>query len=106
AYEGGGVGEGQWSVVVDGPAHEVAFLGTDRLRVDGHETTVTLTDERTVAARGDRSAVGSGRHEIRAPMPGFLKAVHVAEGDVVEQDAPPATPQAMKMENEARPPAP
>jgi biotin carboxyl carrier protein len=33
-------------------------------------------------------------------MPGLLKAVHVKEGDLVEADAPVATLEAMKMENE------
>jgi biotin carboxyl carrier protein len=33
-------------------------------------------------------------------MPGFLKAVHVKEGDRVAADAPLATLEAMKMENE------
>jgi biotin carboxyl carrier protein len=34
-----------------------------------------------------------------------LKAVHVAEGDVVDRDAALATLEAMKMENELRAPA-
>ncbi len=38
-------------------------------------------------------------------MPGFLRAVHVSEGDVVERDAPLVTLEAMKMENELRAPA-
>jgi biotin carboxyl carrier protein len=33
-------------------------------------------------------------------MPGLLKKVHVKEGDTVELDAPLATLEAMKMENE------
>jgi biotin carboxyl carrier protein len=33
-------------------------------------------------------------------MPGLLKAVHVKEGDRVDADAPLATLEAMKMENE------
>ena len=33
-------------------------------------------------------------------MPGLLKKLHVREGDTVERDAPIATLEAMKMENE------
>ncbi len=38
-------------------------------------------------------------------MPGLLKAVHVREGETVDADAPLATLEAMKMENEIRAPA-
>ena len=107
AYDAREVGPRLWSVVVDGASHEVIFVGGDppRVRVDGRETTVGVTDERALAARKDRGVTATGRHEIRAPMPGLLKAVHVAEGDVVERDAALATLEAMKMENELRAPA-
>lgn len=95
----------QWSVTIEGTSHEVAILGGDRMQVDGIEVAVTATDERALAARRDRGAVGGGRHEVRAPMPGLLKAVHVSEGEVVERNAALATLEAMKMENELRAPA-
>ena len=95
-----------WSVIVDGAAHEIAVLGRDPLRlwVDGVETRVHVADERAVAAarRGGRRA--AGRAEVRAPMPGLLKAIHVAEGERVEAGAPLITLEAMKMENELRAP--
>lgn len=96
-----------WSIVVEGRAHEVVLLGGDppRMRVDDREATVVASDERTLAARRDRARAGGGRHEVRAPMPGLLKAVHVREGDVVEKGAALATLEAMKMENELRAPA-
>ena len=105
AYDAREVAPGAWSVVVDGKAHEVVMLGGERVSVDGRETAVTVTDERAIAARRDRGQLAAGRHEIRAPMPGLLKAVHVAEGDVVERDAALATLEAMKMENELRAPS-
>ncbi|HEX9437490.1 MAG TPA: acetyl-CoA carboxylase biotin carboxyl carrier protein subunit, partial [Candidatus Limnocylindria bacterium] len=76
-----------------------------RMRVDGREAVVVAYDERTLAARRDRALAGGGRHEVRAPMPGLLKAVHVREGDVVERGGALATLEAMKMENELRAPA-
>ena len=94
-----------WSVVVDGASHEVVFLGDERARVDGVELRVAVADERALAARRDRALAGGGRHEMRAPMPGLLKALHVREGDVVEAGAAVATLEAMKMENELRAPA-
>ncbi len=96
-----------WSVVVAGGSREVALLGGDppRMQVDGVEVAVAVADERALAARRDRAAAAGGRHEVRAPMPGLLKAVHVSEGDVVERDAALATLEAMKMENELRAPA-
>ncbi|MDP9266570.1 MAG: acetyl-CoA carboxylase biotin carboxyl carrier protein subunit, partial [Chloroflexota bacterium] len=42
--------------------------------------------------------------ELRAPMAGLLKAVHVVEGATVEQGDAIATLEAMKMENELRSP--
>ena len=92
----------QWSIVVEGESHEVTVVTHDPLRldVDGHDGRATVVDER--ALRAGRGAVGARRDrvELRAPMPGLLKAVHVKEGDRVDADAPLATLEAMKMENE------
>ena len=97
----------QWSVRVAGRSHEVTVLTTEPLRllVDGRETGASALDERAAAAARGTSAVRGGRHEIRAPMPGLLKRVHVAEGDLVERAAPLMTLEAMKMENELLAPA-
>ena len=91
-----------WSVLIEGRAHEVAFLGGDRVSVDGDEVILDIADERAIAAgrAGPRSA--GGRQEIRAPMPGLLKRVHVAEGATVREGDALATLEAMKMENELR----
>jgi 3-methylcrotonyl-CoA carboxylase alpha subunit len=76
-----------------------------RLLVDGTETIASAIDERAAVAARGASAARGGRHELRAPMPGLLKAVHVAEGDVVELGTPLMTLEAMKMENELLAPA-
>jgi biotin carboxyl carrier protein len=91
-----------WSVVVDGEAHEVAFVGADRVWVDGDEIGLAIEDERAVAAgrAGGRSA--DARQEIRAPMPGLLKRVHVVVGTAVSEGDALVTLEAMKMENELR----
>jgi len=94
----------QWSITLDGESHEITVVTHDPLRLDldGHDLRATVIDER--ALRASRGAVGirTGRVELRAPMPGLLKAVHVKEGDRVDADAPLATLEAMKMENELR----
>jgi 3-methylcrotonyl-CoA carboxylase alpha subunit len=97
----------QWLVRLDGRTYDTTVLIRDPLRllVNGTEIAASAVDERSaLAQRGTRQAAG-GRHELRAPMPGLLKAVHVAEGDLVERDAALVTLEAMKMENELRAPA-
>ena len=91
-----------WSVLIEGHAHEVAFLGGDRVLVDGDEVTLEIADERAIAAGRAGPRAGAGRQEIRAPMPGLLKRVHVAAGDPVREGDALATLEAMKMENELR----
>jgi acetyl/propionyl-CoA carboxylase alpha subunit len=91
-----------WSVVIDGHAHEVAFLGGDRVWIDGDEIRLAIADERTLAVAGAGGRAASARQEVRAPMPGLLKRVHVAEGASVAAGDALATLEAMKMENELR----
>jgi biotin carboxyl carrier protein len=97
----------QWRVAIDGRTHEVTVLTRDPLRllVDGTEIAASAIDERALAASPDAHEGSSARRELRAPMPGLLRAVHVKEGDIVERDAPLFTLEAMKMENEIRAPA-
>ena len=96
----------QWSVLLDGRSHEVTLVTADPLRldVDGIDVAAVVVDERLRSARGDGARATSGRVELRAPMPGLLKRVYVAEGDLVEREAPVVTLEAMKMENELRSP--
>lgn len=96
----------QWSITVEGGSHEVTVLTYDPLRldVDGTDVQASVVDERALRAGGATGRLSRGRTELRAPMPGLLKALHVKEGDLVEADAPVATLEAMKMENELRAP--
>ncbi|MDP9276259.1 MAG: hypothetical protein M3O99_11780 [Chloroflexota bacterium] len=92
----------QWSITLEGSSHEITVVTHDPLRLDldGHDVRATVIDERTLRARPGSGAARVGRIEIRAPMPGLLKAIHVKEGDTVELDTPIITLEAMKMENE------
>jgi biotin carboxyl carrier protein len=91
-----------WSVVIDGRAHEVAFVGADRVWVDGDEIGLVIEDERAVAAGRAGGRSSDARQELRAPMPGLLKRVHVAVGAAVNEGDALVTLEAMKMENELR----
>ena len=97
----------QWRVGLAGRTHEITLLTREpmRLLVDGVEVDASALDERTLAASRGTRQHSSGRHELRAPMPGLLRSVHVREGDIVEREAPIVTLEAMKMENELRAPA-
>ena len=97
----------QWHIRIGGRTHEVTLLTREpfRLLIDGVEVDARAADERSVALSKRAGARTAGRHEVRAPMPGLLKAVHVAEGDLVERDTPLVTLEAMKMENELRAPS-
>ncbi len=106
ALDASPVGDDSWTMRLDGASHEVHTLSRDPLRlwVDGREVRASVTDERTLAAERAGGRTRTGRDEVRAPMPGLLKAVHVSEGDLVERGAPLVTLEAMKMENELRAP--
>jgi biotin carboxyl carrier protein len=97
----------QWSITLEGTSHEVTVITHDPLRldVDGRDMTAAVVDERALRAGRGAAGLRAGRVELRAPMPGLLKAVHVNEGDRVEAEAPLATLEAMKMENELRAPS-
>ena len=70
--------------------------------IEGIEYRVAVHD-----ARGERAtkfrhkaAADSGDTEIKAPIPGLISKVLVAEGDKVKKDQPLLTLDAMKLENE------
>jgi biotin carboxyl carrier protein len=62
-----------------------------------------LTAQQAALAEVRKAAKqGAGATIVRSPMPGRIVRVLVAEGDVVEPDAPTVIVEAMKMENEVR----
>jgi biotin carboxyl carrier protein len=95
-------GESVWSVIVEGTSHEVVLLERDplRVRVDGRDLALALIDEREQEASARAGGASLATYEVRAPMPGLILAVHVKEGDVVEEGGSVCTLEAMKMENE------
>jgi biotin carboxyl carrier protein len=97
----------QWSITLDGESHEVTVVTHEPLRldVDGHDVRAAVVDERALRASRGAAGMRAGRVDLRAPMPGLLKAIHVQVGDHVAVEAPLATLEAMKMENELRAPS-
>jgi biotin carboxyl carrier protein len=94
----------------DGPQHAVhlspgrrpghAASGGDVLEVE-----VESAQEAALKAALASAGGGSSSGTIKAPMPGRVVRVLVADGDTVQADAPLLIVEAMKMENEVRAPA-
>ncbi len=82
--------------------------GDWRLDVEGTQYQALVLDPGQEAIRKARQAAGvsSGPAPLRAPMPGMVVRIEVAEGDEVEVGDGVVIVEAMKMENELRAPAP
>jgi pyruvate carboxylase subunit B len=98
-------------LLMDGQHHELAVAGRSpdgwRLIDRGTLREVEALDERT---RHIRSLAGSGAIEptggvVKAPMPGLVVRLLVAEGDQVAAGQGLVVLEAMKMENELKAPA-
>ena len=71
--------------------------------VDGRVVSLELTDPREARRQGV-SADAAGRRDIKAPMPGKVIRLLVAEGDSVEPGQGLVVVEAMKMQNELKSP--
>jgi len=89
----------EW-IIVDRRPHEIVI--DPDLRWLRDHTGVHFVEVRDLDARVARSVSRDGR--IKAPIPGQIKSVLVAEGDRVEVDQPLFILEAMKMENEVHAP--
>lgn len=69
----------------------------------GVRTYVAVESERNrVAARAAGGGAAAKARDVKAPMPGRIIKVFVAEGDAVEAGQPVVIVEAMKMENEVK----
>lgn len=100
---------GQQYVLFVGPTvHRLVVEGRDgnalTLWIDGQRVEASVQDERALLMeRFGMQAGGSGAaKEVKAPMPGLVLAVHVAEGGTVEAGQRLLVLEAMKMENEIK----
>jgi biotin carboxyl carrier protein len=84
----------------EGDHEYIVYLRGEAVRVH----LVTPRDERLLALRKNTRAGGSAAQIVAAPMPGFLKGMLVAEGELVEKGRSLCILEAMKMENEIKSP--
>jgi biotin carboxyl carrier protein len=95
---------GVYSVLVEGRSFEARVIRTEAgmgLELDGRCFTAEVRDPRD---RGQKpaAALGSGRQNVAAPMPGKVIRVLVREGDAVEVGQGLVVVEAMKMQNEMK----
>lgn len=72
--------------------------GRKFISINGEHYTLSLPDEEAALNRGVTGAHGEGRLLIRAPMPGSVLKISVAEKDTVTEGDCLAIVEAMKME--------
>jgi biotin carboxyl carrier protein len=95
---------GVYSVLLAGDSFEVRFLvALDgwTAEIGGRRFPVQVHDPRDAGSRS-KTALGSGRQNIAAPMPGKVVRVLVKEGDQVETGQGLVVVEAMKMQNEMK----
>jgi len=95
---------GVYSVLLDGASYEIRIQPSPEgltASVAGRRLGVEVRNPRD-ASRSSRAAIGSGRQNVTAPMPGKVVRVLVATGDVVETSQGLVVVEAMKMQNELK----
>jgi biotin carboxyl carrier protein len=98
---------GVLSLILDGRTFEFHREGNggDSYLVEGEARyQVAVRDPRSFRGRKAADAARGGPKNVRAPMPGRILRVQVAEGDGVEAGTAILVIEAMKMQNEIRSP--
>ena len=102
-------GQPVYSLIIDGKSYESYVYETEeglQVLMRGQLYNLTVEDEREKrlrsAAGGGASA--SGEYNLKAPMPGLVVSIPVAEGDVVEKGQVILILESMKMQNELKSP--
>ena len=100
-------GQPVYSLIIDGKSYESYVYETEdgmQVLMRGRQYNLSVEDEREKRLR---SAAGggmaeSGEFNLRAPMPGLVVAITVAEGDKVEKGQVLVILESMKMQNELK----
>ncbi len=101
-------GEDVYNLLLDGASHRILANGRGSgawdLHLGGGLVQTEAVDERTKVIREmtARTAGPSGPKPIKAPMPGLVVKIEVAEGDAVREGQGVVIVEAMKMENELK----
>lgn len=102
-------GQPVYSLIVDGRSHEsYVYQGDDNWQVllRGRLYPVTVEDEREkrLRAAAGGGVMETGEFHLRAPMPGLVVAVPVAEGQQIKKGQVILILESMKMQNELKAP--
>jgi biotin carboxyl carrier protein len=102
-------GQPVYSLVIDGKSHEAyVYEGDDEWQVLllGQQYPVTVEDEREkrLKAAAGGAVSESGEFQLRAPMPGLVVAVPVAQDQMVAKGDVLLILESMKMQNELKSP--
>ena len=97
------------SLIIEGRSYAVRIQDQEeayRVQIGGEIYDVVVEDERTHRLAGVKSALGgtAGEVVLKAPMPGVIVEISVAEGDVVEKGQTLVVLESMKMHNEFKAP--
>ena len=95
---------GVYSVLLEGASYEIRIQSSTEgltASVAGRRIAVEVRDPRD-ASQSSRAAIGSGRQNVTAPMPGKVVRVLVEQGDHVEVGQGLVVVEAMKMQNELK----
>jgi len=95
---------GVYSVLLEGASHEIRIQASPvglTAGVAGRRFAVEVRDPRD-ASRTSRAAVGSGRQNVTAPMPGRVVRVLVERDGAVDAGQGLVVVEAMKMQNELK----
>jgi acetyl/propionyl-CoA carboxylase alpha subunit len=102
-------GQPVYSLIVDGRSHEsYIYQGDDNWQVlmRGRLYPVTVEDEREkrLRAAAGGGVAETGEFHLRAPMPGLVVAIPIAEGQPVKRGQVILILESMKMQNELKAP--
>jgi biotin carboxyl carrier protein len=102
-------GEGLYSIIVDGKSYQLYVEQADggyRVAIWRHRFDVKVLTEREwrLMKVAPRHTAQGGEFTVKAPMPGLVKSVLVADGDSVKSGQRLLVLEAMKMENDINAP--
>jgi biotin carboxyl carrier protein len=102
-------GQPVYSLIVDGRSHEAYVQENDnvwQVLLRGRLYPVTVEDEREKRLRAAAGAgvAETGEFHLKAPMPGLVVAIPVAEGQEVKKGQVLLILESMKMQNELKSP--
>ncbi|MDE1178638.1 MAG: acetyl-CoA carboxylase biotin carboxyl carrier protein subunit [Edaphobacter sp.] len=97
------IAPGVLSLLVSGCQY-LCTLDGETLRIGQRTYPFTIDDPRSLRGRSSQADAASGPRAVKAPMPGRVVRILVAEGEQVEEHQGVIVIEAMKMQNELKAP--